>query len=176
MVEYYFDIETTGLDPEKDKIITIQRQRIAFGRPIGEVEILKSWDSSEKEIIEAFLSQAYCKNVWDFVCIGTNLLFDFHFISERAKKYKLQGTDFAYCCEHPHIDLKHVMILLNEGRFKGYSDILGKGTILDNTSIPELYSEQKYEEIIKYIKLESVKTIEFYGKLLKHLSTIRNML
>ncbi|MFH2111199.1 MAG: ribonuclease H-like domain-containing protein [Candidatus Bathyarchaeota archaeon] len=176
MVEYYFDIETTGLDPEKDKIITIQRQLIKFGRPTGPIEILNTWDSSEKEVLEEFLSMAYCPNMWDFVYIGTNLLFDFNFINERAKKCELRGTDFAYCCERPHLDLKHVMILLNEGRFKGYSDILGKGTQLDNTLVPQWYYEKKYGKIKQYIELEAEKTIEFYGKLIKCLPTIRNKL
>jgi len=53
LVEHYFDIETTGLDPERDKVITIQTQRLVgrTGEPIDEVNILKEWESSEKEII-----------------------------------------------------------------------------------------------------------------------------
>lgn len=176
MVEYYFDIETTGLDPEKDQIITIQRQLIKFGRSAGPIEILNTWDSSEKEILEEFLSIAYCQNMWDFVYIGANLLFDFNFINERAKKYGFKGTDLAYCCERPHLDLKHVMILLNEGRFKGYSDILGKGMQLDNTLVPQWYYEKKYEEIEQHVKLEAEKTIEFYGKIKEHLPPIKNKL
>jgi hypothetical protein len=44
--EYYLDIETTGLDPKKDKIITIQYQRLGMlsGREEGPLTILRSWD------------------------------------------------------------------------------------------------------------------------------------
>ena len=43
LVEHYFDIETTGLEPEHDKIITIQIQKLVgrTGEPIGEIDILK---------------------------------------------------------------------------------------------------------------------------------------
>lgn len=174
MVEYYFDIETTGLDPEKDSIITIQRQKIQFNEPSGPIEIWNVWESSEKKILEGFLKKAHCRNIWDFVYLGNNLLFDFNFINERAKKYGLIGTDFAYCCERPHIDMKHILVMLNNGRFKGYSNVLGKGTQLDNTSIPQLYKEQKYEEIIKYIELEARNTIEFYNILTKNLPKLKN--
>lgn len=173
MVEYYFDTETTGLDSEKDNIITIQRQLIKFGRPAGPIEILNTWDRSEEEVLEEFLSIARCQNMWDFVYIGTNLLFDFNFINERAKKYGLRGTDLTYCSVWPHLDLKHIMILLNEGRFKGYSDIIGKGIQLDNTLVPGWYYAKEYVKIIQYVRLEAEKTIEFYGKLLEYLPTIK---
>ena len=53
---YYFDIETTGIDPNHDKIITIQYQKLDFqsGEPAGEITILKEWEeqASEKNLIE----------------------------------------------------------------------------------------------------------------------------
>jgi len=63
LAEYYFDMETTGFDFDKDEIITIQFQRLNgfTGEPIGELEILKSWESSEKEILETFLPNLTCK-------------------------------------------------------------------------------------------------------------------
>ena len=53
VAEYYLDIETTGLDPKKDQIITIQYQRLGMltGRSEGDLNILRSWESSEKEIL-----------------------------------------------------------------------------------------------------------------------------
>jgi len=174
MVEYYFDIETTGLDPTANKIISIQRQPISFGKSAGPIEILKEWKRSEKEIIKEYLSIAYPPSVWDLVYIGTNLLFDFHFINERAKHYALQGPDFNYCREHPHIDLKHVLLLLNEGKFRGYSDILNKGNRVLNEEIPQLYEEKKYKEIVQYITNEASATIDFYGKLLGLMPTLKN--
>ena len=57
MTSYYLDIETTGFDPKFDKIITIQYQQldIASGKPIGNLIILKEWESSEKEILKKFI-------------------------------------------------------------------------------------------------------------------------
>ena len=57
MANYYFDIETTGLDPEKCKIITIQFQELdSFsGEAKGELIILKVRESSEREILEKFI-------------------------------------------------------------------------------------------------------------------------
>jgi len=55
-MEFYFDMETTGLDYDKDETITIQWQRLGYaGEPIGKLNILKRWESSEKEILENFL-------------------------------------------------------------------------------------------------------------------------
>lgn len=55
MAEYYFDIETyppnEKPNPDTDKIITIQFQRIDLrtGKPIGELKILREWNSSVNE-------------------------------------------------------------------------------------------------------------------------------
>ena len=65
MAEYYFDIETYSPgerpNPETDKIITIQFQRIDLrtGEPKGELIILKEWESSEKEIVIQFFNQFF---------------------------------------------------------------------------------------------------------------------
>ena len=45
MPPYYFDIETDGLDPANNHIITAQFQKIglASAKPEGPLTILKSW-------------------------------------------------------------------------------------------------------------------------------------
>ncbi len=88
LTEYYFDIETTGFDPLTDKIITIQFQELDrfTGEPIGVLNILKEWESSEKEILTDFLPNL-TKYAWDFIMIGNNLLFEFSFLTYRAKKH-----------------------------------------------------------------------------------------
>jgi len=65
MAEYYFDIETYSPgerpNPEKDKIIVIQYQKIDLrsGEPRGDLIILKEWESSEKEIVTQFFNQFF---------------------------------------------------------------------------------------------------------------------
>ncbi|MEM5793246.1 MAG: hypothetical protein QXY45_02715 [Candidatus Aenigmatarchaeota archaeon] len=75
MTEYYFDIETYSPqdrpNPETDKIITIQFQRIDLrnGKPKEDLIILKEWESSEKQIVTEFFNRFFAdrSNVWNFV-------------------------------------------------------------------------------------------------------------
>ena len=56
VVEYYFGIETTGLNPCKDKIVTFQYQGLSevSGIPLTQLVIVKEWERgcSEKVIVE----------------------------------------------------------------------------------------------------------------------------
>ena len=158
MVQYYFDIETTGIDPRKDKIITIQWQRLneSSGDPVGELQILKEWETSERDILATFLPQIQCENCWDFVPIGKNLLFDFNFLDKRAGKHGLNGFDLACCYSRPHLDLKHVLVLINQGKFRGYDKVLDVGGHpVINESIPQLYERGMHQDIIEYIRRET---------------------
>ena len=51
---HYLDIETTGLDSEKDKVIAIQFAKIDFktGMMMKPVTILSEWQTSEEDILE----------------------------------------------------------------------------------------------------------------------------
>lgn len=55
MVEYYFGIETTGLNPCKDKIVTFQYQVLSevSGIPLTKLVIVKEWERgcSEKVMV-----------------------------------------------------------------------------------------------------------------------------
>ena len=55
-------------DVDKMQIITIQTQPIASdtGNPIGDLEVYKTWESSERDIMEQFYQK--CKNKW-FYCM-----------------------------------------------------------------------------------------------------------
>ena len=54
LVEYYFDIETTGFNFDIDEIITIQWQKLSefTGEPLGELNILKRWEYDNEEKAE----------------------------------------------------------------------------------------------------------------------------
>ena len=58
MVFYYFDIQTTGLNPDQDEIICIAFQEIDLvtGKVFGELKVLKSWESSEREIVKSWFN------------------------------------------------------------------------------------------------------------------------
>jgi hypothetical protein len=95
MAEYYFDVETTGTDFENDEIITIQRQRLGYsGEPAGELNILKRWESSEREILEKFSPNLTCYP-WDFVFVGKNMLFDFSMMDKRLNHHRMGKFDLS---------------------------------------------------------------------------------
>jgi hypothetical protein len=173
LVEHYFDIETTGLNPAHDKVITVQIQKMAgrTGELIGEMEILKEWESSEKQLLEKTMPLLTCERPFDFIIIGKNLLFDFDFLGKRAEKYGLKGMDLRCVYDRVFLDLKHVLVMMNEGNFKGYDRLLKKGKHA-NESIPDLYRQKKYDEISEYIKEEAGIFIEAYRKLRKEMPSM----
>ena len=152
--EYYFDIETTGRNLESDEILTIQWQGLGFrGEPNTELTILKSWESSEKEILKTFLPMLKAKG-FSVILVGENLLFDLSFLSQRLKHHSLFKLDFPFLYNKPFIDLKPLLILINRG-FKGYNKLIPKTNPIANYQIPQFYKEGKFAEIIQYIRDEA---------------------
>jgi len=164
---YYFDIETTGLDPEIDQIISIQFQRILLhnGKPDEPLTILTSWteESSELEILNQIVPLITSPNPWRFVPVGNNLNFEFKFLLSKIARYFNLKIDPLFFHSRPHIDLKHVMILLNRGRFKGYNVFLKK--IESGIKIPTWYQNKEYFKIIKYIEMEAEAFTDFYSNI-----------
>ena len=162
MPSYYLDIETTGLDPKKDKIISIQYQQLDMntGRPIGELIILREWDSSEREMLKRFLldSRVLDEYAFSFVPIGFNLGFEHNFLKQRTIFHELPEIDIL---SKPFIDLRAIAILMNKGQFKGsgLDNMTGKKN--SGTKIPLLYEAKKYEEIIDYIRNETEEFLKF---------------
>ena len=122
MVQYYLDIETTGLNPSEEQIITIQYQELDknTGEAKGELKILKAWELSEKEIIEQFISDSKILDSYrfSFVPIGFNLNFEHNFLKVRSEKHGLPQIDVL---NHPFLDLQIIGIVMNKGEFKGAS-------------------------------------------------------
>ena len=166
LAEYYFDMETTGIDFDKDKIITIQWQRLNgfTGEPIGELNILKSWESSEKEIIRTFLPNLRCKR-FDFILVGKNLLFDFCLFSQRIKHYGLGEFDLRWLYDRVWLDIKPVLVIMNKGNFKDYDEVLPKTNPMTNDKIPQLHKDEQYSKIIQYVKDEAKDFIKAYQTL-----------
>ena len=170
MGNYYFDIETTGLDAKKDKIITIQYQELdrQTGEAIGELVILKEWESSEREIIEKFVKETKIDSnyAFDFVPTGYNLTFEHNFLKERTAKHSINPLDIL---SKPFIDLRAIGILMNKGEFKGsgLDKITGKET--DGRLIPEWYNTKQYTRIIQYIENETKSFLEFNAWLYKEM-------
>jgi len=158
---YYFDIETTGLDPENDQILTIQYQKISVydGKSVGSLTILSSWDRSEEDIVREIALLMLDDCPWNFVPVGNNLTFEFKFLSEKFRKYLGKKIDIEYFVSRPHIDLKSVMILANSGKFKGCHLVLGKQG--KGSDVPIWYANEEYQKIIDYIKDEAKCFLDF---------------
>ena len=170
MENFYLDIETTGLDPMKDKILTIQYQELErnTGEAKGELIILKEWESSEKEIIQKFIEDTSILDdyVFSFVPVGYNLNFEHNFLKQRSAVHNLQPIDIL---NNPFIDLRAIGILMNGGEFKGSG--LDKLTGKEGTgkNIPLWYNNSEYDLILKYIEIETREFIKFNSWLYRRL-------
>ena len=162
MPSYYLDIETTGLNPKEDKILTIQYQPLDMntGEPIGHLVILKEWESSEKEMLKKFIldSKILDEYPFSFVSIGFNLGFEHNFLKQRTHIHGLPEIDIL---SKPFIDLRAVAILMNKGQFKGSSLDNMTGKKNNGSKIPLLYANKQYNEIIDYINDETKEFLKF---------------
>ncbi|MCD6383399.1 MAG: hypothetical protein J7L88_02940 [Thermoplasmata archaeon] len=175
MAEYYLDIETTGLDPKRDKIISIQYQRLGAvtGRVEGELKVLKEWEMNEESILNEFLKVFFGNSDFDFVPIGFNLPFIFSFIRERAwiKLDRKISANWLFG-RKPYLDLKPVLVILNRGSFKGANLELVADLKCPGERIPQLYEEKRYKEIEEAIQDEAEKFIRFYQRVKSLLPTL----
>lgn len=184
MANYYFDIETAplgaykhvpdaGFNPITAKIISIQYQKLwqETGEPIEELKILKEWDddSSEELIIKEFAKIFFSDYVWDFVPIGNNLAFDFRFLKAKFNQYLGERT--RRLGHRPFVDVKHTLIIINNGQFRGYDALLGKSHEAKN--IPDWYYSKQFDRIEDYIQREAKSFIDTYQILLKLLPTLK---
>jgi len=174
LTEYYFDMETTGFDFDKDEIRTIQWQSLNgfTGEPIDELTILKSWKSSEEEIIKTFLPNLECKP-FDFIFVGKNLIFDFCLLNQRMKYYNLGELDLRWLYNRVWLDIKPILVIMNKGNFRGYDKVLPKTNPLTNDKIPQLFIEEEYSQIIQYIEDEAKDFIKAYQVFKKEMPSLK---
>ena len=168
MAQYYLDIETEGFNPKEHKVVTIQFQELDnSGNPKGSLTILKEWKSSEKAILEDIHDLLLSENVWHFIPIGTNLIFDLTFLFERFKinglKVPFTLSEFLY--KKPMIDIKYSLIIANNLEFKGsgLDKMTNKET--DGRNIPIFYKNKEFDKIEKYVIQETESFLECLQKL-----------
>ena len=179
MAEYYFDIETEGLDPTKDRLCTLQFQPLSTkdGSPEGELQIWKVWEKSEEQIIRDFHEMFYADPVnekpklWGFVPIGNNLLFEFYFLGCKVQHYLKKEWSLQFIKEKPFLDVKHILIVMNYGRFGGYDALLGKTR--EGPKVAQWCREGKHKEIEEYVRREAKAFIESYQVLKREIPKIK---
>ena len=167
-MNYYLDIETTGLDELHNKIITIQYMELErnTAKPVGPLKILKEWEYDEKTILKRFIEDFVPGNQWAFIPIGFNLQFEHKFLWQRCISNGLKPIDIL---DGPFLDLKTVGVIMNKGEFKGAALHNLTNKPHGGGNIPQLYAEKKYGEIESYIKRETEEFTTFCTRLYKEL-------
>ncbi len=181
MPQYYFDIVTYSPgdkpDPETDKIIAIQFQKIDFrsGKPLQDIEILREWKSSEEAIVTQFFNKFFRggQNKWIFIPVGYNLNTAWEAITLKFEHYlgdEFRNKGFHYSI--PHIDLESVIVLLNGGNFLGAR--LEKFTKQPSgkKNVKGWYDSEDYQAIEDHIKKSSDIFLKFYAKVKRNMPSI----
>ncbi len=170
MGTYYLDIETTGVDPRSDRIITIQYQELErnSGRPKGRLVILKEWEcwkeAGEKEgeggILKRLVDNTpICGNAFDFIPVGNNLEFEHKFLNHKSKTHGLPEIAIA---GKPALDVKAILVMMNRCEFKGSGLDRMTGKAQDGSHIKEWYQKGDYDRIIEYVEDEAREFSRFF--------------
>ena len=178
----YLDFETTGLNPEVDKLLTIQWQEIDAntGDELSELRIFKLWDyDTEKKFIEDVIKKSIVDDngrrkmlflSWWPAKLGYNLFFEQNYLEKRIEVNGIEVEDVCITGYNvPALDLKVAGVLINGGSFKGAA--------LDNVSaketggqdVPIWFEDKEYEKIIEYIQSETAAFVDLYKKLLRYM-------
>ena len=155
---YYFNVETTGDDPQQDRIVTVQYQLLADDlSALGDFQVIAEWEWGEEQVIQVALDKGVLEPTWDFVPVGNRLRFDLTFLIERATKWKLIEWDLAklkyFWFTKPTIDLAPILVMLNRGSFVG-SGLHVFSEKESGARVPRMYRQGRYSEIIEYVTRE----------------------
>src|SRR3989338_675408 len=123
--------------------------------------------STAKQIVTEFFDRflADGSNIWDFVPIGIQLNFEWEFIISKSNKYldkKLVSRDLHY--SRPYIDIKSILVLLNNGNFKGASLSNFTDKSQDWKVIKNYYEKRQFDKIENYIINETNAFFVFLQK------------
>ena len=169
MTLFYFDVETEGEDPQQDRLLTIQYQPLGDDlRPVGSLTVLAEWEWGEKEMVRVVLPKGVLDPTWDFVPVGNRLRFDLTFLMERAQRHGLRESSTAdvrrFWFDKPMLDVGHVLVLMNAGRFEG-SSIENFTAKPPSAEAPRLYRQGKYQELLAYVERERDETLALLAEL-----------
>ena len=176
MGTYYLDIETTGLNPDTSKIITIQYQKLErnTGVPKGSLIILKEWQlgngmGGEEEVVRRFIENTPITSGrdFDFVPVGYNLKFEHKFLSAKSKKYGLDPIDIIN--DRPTIDLHATGVMMNRCEFAGSGLDRLTGKAQSGSKVVEWYRNREYDKIMEYIQDETLEFSKFFVWLCREL-------
>jgi len=181
MPAYYFAMEGYHAgdkpDPATDTVISIQYQKIDLttGEPLEKLTILKAWEDSEKSIVTRFYNQFLKAGipVTQFIPVGMNLDYAFELILAKCRQYHLPAlTSRELYYQRPRFDLAPVIVLLNDGRFKGAGLDTFSAKKSDAGRINTWYERKEFRPIEHTLQDEA----ETFLKLLQYLSKYKTRL
>jgi len=160
----FLDMETTGLNPYQDKVVTIQV------RKDGETTIWKEWELGERPVIERFFEFANLVDLERASFVGYNILkFDLPFLMHRAEvNGLLNETRWQILNSYLHyVDLYQLLGDNYAPAKRFYEKFAGRTQNTENKDIPKLYRQRAYDEIVEYIKNEMKSMEQLYEALLQ---------
>lgn len=178
MSEYYLDLETFSptkpIDFNKDPIIAISYQQIdgKTGDVLSPLTILKSWETSEQDILKHFYQTFNIQSRWAFIPVGFKLA-DFDLIM-LGTHWRKNGIDINVTSlyNHPFIDIYSTLLLCNGGEFKGCTLNKFAGKQESGANISEWFINKDYSTIENYIADEAQSFISLYSYFVKQMPTI----
>ncbi len=163
MPDTYLDMETTGLEPEDSKIISVQYAALerGTGRQLGGLTILREWELGERGMLNRLITDT---PVIDpaFVPVGFNLPFKRKFLLSRSRMHGLPEINLP---TRPGVDLHDMVIRMNGGRSKGANLAQAVGIPPNGPLIPEWYAANRYDDIEKHIRAKASGCIRLYESL-----------
>ena len=97
-------------------------------------------------------------------------------LNERLKHYSLGEIDLRCLRERVSLDIKPILVMMNNGNFRGYDKVLPKTNPMTNDKIPQLFLDGKYPEIIQYIRDETKDFIKAYQMFKKEMPSLKKYL
>ena len=178
MSDYYLDLETYSptrpIDFGKDPIISIAYQQIdsRTGDTKSPLVVLKSWESSQEDILRRFYQTFDIANRWAFIPVGCKLVdFDLLMLSTHWQKMG-QRVNTLQLLNHPHIDIYPALLLCNGGVFANCSLNKFSGKQGTGSKIAEWYISGDYSSIESYIQNEAVCFLKLYSFLVQRMPTV----
>jgi hypothetical protein len=130
-------------------------------------------------MLDAFRKVFVTGKDFDFMPIGVNLYgFDLIAILNKLNYYFNTNLDMTFFRSRPIIDIKSILVIMNNGRLKGYQEWLGKdssGSVIKDFYMAGIGGDPTgYEKIVEYVKKEATNFISKYQILKKEIPKIKS--
>lgn len=158
-----FNIETTGLDPMKERIITIGYQDAMDPEAAPTIIMLEDEQAMLRALFAVIQEGEYTE------LIGYNLSFDYRFVMMRAMFYAVTGHEFFDCSLY---DLMQAMqqgklsFVYNPQKAPNLSDtaefLFGYPKPFTDVEMMKYYAEGAYDKVLEFASSQISRTMALY--------------